>query len=86
MARARLTLNPENASIKELKEAARVGSSETATRCMAIQMLLAGAERQLVCDALVVTLDAPFQLLRRGWHYRKQTTGENRHHPRKAGR
>ena len=55
MARARLTLNPENASIKELKEAARVGSSETATRCMAIQMLLAGAERQLVCDALVVT-------------------------------
>lgn len=55
MARALLTLDPENVSIKELKDVARVGSSETATRCMAIQMLLAGAERQLVCDALVVS-------------------------------
>lgn len=39
----------------ELKHVSRVGSNETATRCTAIQMLLAGADRELVCKALVVT-------------------------------
>jgi len=46
---------PENATIEQLKNVARIGSSETATRCTAIQMLLAGANRELVCNALVVT-------------------------------
>ncbi len=55
MARALLIPNPENASIEELKQLSRIGSSETATRCTAIQMLLAGASRELVCDALLVT-------------------------------
>ena len=32
-----------------------VGSNETATRCTAIQMLLAGVSRELVRDALLVT-------------------------------
>ena len=55
MARARLTPHPDNASISELKSVARVGSIETATRCNAIQMLLAGADRTLVCKALVIS-------------------------------
>ena len=55
MARALLIPDPENASIEELKQLSRIGSSETATRCTAIQMLLAGASRELVCDALLVT-------------------------------
>jgi putative transposase len=55
MARRLLIPDPENATIDELKQVSRVGSNETATRCTAIQMLLAGADRQLVCDALVVT-------------------------------
>lgn len=38
-----------------LKVASRVGSSETAIRCSALQMLLAGADRELVCKALAVT-------------------------------
>jgi transposase len=46
---------PENATIEELKQVSRVGSTETATRCTAIQMLLAGIDRQLVCNALLVT-------------------------------
>ena len=37
MARHLLKPNPENASISELKEAARVGSNETSIRCTAIQ-------------------------------------------------
>ena len=32
-----------------------MGSNETATRCTAIQMLLAGADRELVCNSLLVT-------------------------------
>jgi transposase len=55
MARALLIPDPENASIEQLKQLSRIGSSETATRCTAIQMLLAGASRELVCDALLVT-------------------------------
>ena len=55
MARPLLTPNPENATIEELKQVSRVGSNETATRCTAIQMLLAGANRDLVCNALLVT-------------------------------
>jgi len=55
MARPLLVSNPENATIEELKQVSRVGSIETATRCTAIQMLLAGANRDLVCNALLVT-------------------------------
>jgi transposase len=55
MARALLIPDPENATIEELKQVSRVGSNETATRCSAIQMLLAGAKRDLVCNALLVT-------------------------------
>ena len=55
MARPLLIPHRENATIEELKQASRVGSNETATRCSAIQMLLAGADRQLVCNALLVT-------------------------------
>jgi hypothetical protein len=55
MARPLLIPNPENASIDELKQVSRIGSNETATRCTAIQMLLAGADRDLVCNALLVT-------------------------------
>jgi transposase len=55
MARPLLIPNPENATIEELKQVSRVGSSETANRCTAIQMLLAGADRELVCQALIVT-------------------------------
>jgi hypothetical protein len=55
MTRPLLIPNPGNATIEELKHVSRVGSSETATRCTAIQMLLAGADRDLVCQALVVT-------------------------------
>lgn len=55
MARKRLEPNAHNASIHELKEAARVGSSETAMRCTAIQMLTVGIGREQVCQALLVT-------------------------------
>jgi transposase len=55
MARILLKPDPGNATIKELKEVSRIGSIETATRCTAIQMLLAGANRDLVCNALAVT-------------------------------
>ena len=55
MARPLLIPNPENATIEELKYVSRVGSNETALRCTALQMLLAGASRDLVCSALVVT-------------------------------
>lgn len=55
MARRLLQPNPENASIQELKEAARVGTHETSIRCTAIQFLLTGTPRAQVCDALVIT-------------------------------
>lgn len=55
MARPLLKPNPGNATIAELKQVSRVGSPETATRCTAIQMLLAGVDRDLVCTALLVT-------------------------------
>ena len=45
------TLNCKAAlmAIQELKDVARAGFSETATRCMAIQMLGAGGSRKRVC-------------------------------------
>ena len=55
MARLLLIPNPENGSIEELKQVARIGSSETALRCTAVQMLLAGASRELVCNSLLIT-------------------------------
>jgi transposase len=55
MARPLLIPYSENATIEELKEVSRIGSSETATRCTAIQMLLAGANRELVCNSLLIT-------------------------------
>ena len=55
MARPLLIPDSENATIEELKQVSRVGSNETATRCTAIQMLLAGVSRELVRDALLVT-------------------------------
>jgi hypothetical protein len=50
-----LMAHPDNATIEKLKQVSRVGSNETATRCSAIQMLLAGVDRKLVCNALLVT-------------------------------
>jgi hypothetical protein len=55
MARRLLKPDPENASIAELKETARVGSSETSLRCTAIQLLITGVTRDKVCQALLVT-------------------------------
>ena len=55
MCRRRLEPNEENGSIKELKSVSRVGSIETAGRCTAIQMLLADADREVVCKALMVS-------------------------------
>jgi transposase len=55
MARRLLKPNPENGSIYELKEAARVGLSETSLRCTAIQLLITGVKRDKVCQALLVT-------------------------------
>jgi len=55
MARRLLKPNPENGSICELKETARVGSGETSVRCTAIQLLIAGVSRDKVCEALLVT-------------------------------
>lgn len=55
MARPTIEPNPENASIHELKEAARVGTPETSTRCVAIQMLIIGISREQVCQALLVS-------------------------------
>jgi transposase len=46
MTRGLLKPNPKNASIHELKELARVGSSETSLRCTAIQMLIVGVTRE----------------------------------------
>jgi transposase len=55
MRRPLLSPHPHNVRIEELKQVCRLGSNHTATRCSAIQMLLAGADRQLVCYALLVT-------------------------------
>lgn len=55
MARNLLEPNPNNGTIEELKQTARIGSSETALRCTAIQMLLVGINRHQVCDALLVS-------------------------------
>jgi len=55
MARALMEPNPENGSLGELKESARVGSNETAIRCTALQMLLTGISRAQVGQALLVT-------------------------------
>lgn len=54
MARPLIHPNPENGTIEELKKASRVGSSETAQRCTAIQFLLTKVPRQNVCEALMV--------------------------------
>jgi len=43
MARPLLISHPQNATIEELKQVSRVGSNEKATRCTAIQMILARA-------------------------------------------
>jgi hypothetical protein len=58
MARPLLIPIPENATIEELKQVSRVRSTDTATRCTAIQMLLVGASRDLACDALLVIIRA----------------------------
>jgi len=55
MVRPRLVPNAENASLQELKEAARVGSSELSLRCTAIQFLILETPREKVCGALVIT-------------------------------
>jgi hypothetical protein len=55
MVRPVLIPDPENATIEERKQVSRLGSNEAATRCSAIQMLLAGADRQLFCRAVLVT-------------------------------
>jgi len=47
--------NPENASLRELREAGKVGTFETNVRCHAIQMLIAGIPREQVCAALQVS-------------------------------
>ena len=55
MTRRRLEPCADNGTIAELKQTGRVGSNETATRCTALQMLLAGVSRDQVCRALVIT-------------------------------
>lgn len=54
MARPLLIPNPENASIEDLLKTSRAGTPETASRCMAIQMLLAGLSRSNVRAVLLV--------------------------------
>ncbi len=79
MARPLLIAHPENATIEELKQVSRVGSNETATRCSAIQMLLADADTELVCHALLVTHRALRNLImdNASWHKRKSTNWHN---------
>ena len=55
MVRERLEPIAENSSLWELKEVSRVGSTETAVRCSALQMLIVGIERSQVCQALMVS-------------------------------
>ena len=54
MARPLLIPDAQNATTQELKLVSPLGSNETATRCTAIQMLLAGVSTELVRDALLV--------------------------------
>ena len=56
MAPPLLIPDPENATIEELKQVSPVGYNETATRCTAIQMLLAGVSRELVRDVFAALL------------------------------
>jgi len=78
MARPLLIADPENASIEELKQVSRVGSTETAARCTASQMLLAGIDRELVCNALLVTNRAFILIIdNASWHKRKTTHWHN---------
>ena len=60
MAPPLLIAHPQNATIEELKQVSRVDSNETATRCTAIQMLLAGADRELVCNAQLAMYLPPY--------------------------
>lgn len=55
MAPQPLIPNPENASLRELKGAGKVGTFETGVRCNAIQMLVVGIPREQVCRALQIT-------------------------------
>jgi hypothetical protein len=55
MTRPLLKSYPENATTEELKAVIRMGSNETGIHCTAIQMLLAGASRKPLCNALLVT-------------------------------
>ena len=56
MARSLLTpINYSDDSLIKLKRVASLGSRETSLRCTAIQMLLTGADRQLVTDSLLIT-------------------------------
>jgi hypothetical protein len=55
MGRPRIYPNPENGTLEELKETSRVGSIETSTRCTAIQLLITGVEREMICQALLIT-------------------------------
>jgi transposase len=55
MGRPRIYPNPENATLKDLKDTSRMGSIETAQRCTAISLLLSGVSREMVCQALIVT-------------------------------
>ena len=79
MAPPLLIAHPQNATIEELKQVFRLGSNETATRCSAIQMLLAGAHRELVCNALLVTHRGLRNLImdNASWHKRKTTNWHN---------
>jgi hypothetical protein len=79
MAPPLLIAHPQNATIEELKQVSRVGSNETVTRCSAIQMLLAGADRELVCHALLVTKRALRKWImdNASWHKRKTTHWHN---------
>jgi transposase len=47
--------NPENASLKELRVAGKVGTFETNVRCNALQMLIVGIPREQVCAALQIS-------------------------------
>ena len=78
MARPLLIADPQNASIEELKQVSRVGCTETAARCTASQMLLAGIDRELVCNALLVTHRAFILIIdNASWHKRKTTNWHN---------
>lgn len=55
MSRWHIKPNPENASLKELLLAAKVGGHETTRRCTAISLLINGVERDKVCASLIVS-------------------------------